>query len=173
MANKAKPNKRGRAKGSISEKIDEQAKDSGPTEVGSMFKRAVTRGRPPAYTKVTLVEALIEFFDNALKLRTMPTKASMLLWLGVSRETWSNYHEKEDLLDTIKAAEFEIENAWNQKLANPGATGSIFYLKNAFKDQYKDRTHMGLDGGEEGEPIRTVDISKPLQKIYGKKPKEK
>jgi hypothetical protein len=49
---------------------------------------------------------------------------------------------------TIKGVEEMIENAWVQRLGGPNASGAIFYLKNAFRDDYKDRhEHTGEDGG--------------------------
>lgn len=101
-----------------------------------------------------------ESFNLAVQLyfktqQGIPNKAGLLLHLGFSRETLSNYREKPDFIDTIRWAEAQIENAWIQQLAGPGATGPIFYLKNAFKEHYKDKHETDVTSG--GKPLMSFD----------------
>ena len=70
----------------------------------------------------------------------------LLFHLDLSRQAWSEYKQREGYGDTIRRAEFLIEDAWLQKLTGTGATGPIFYLKNAFKEEYKDKHETELTG---------------------------
>lgn len=101
--------------------------------------------RPKAYTPEKLKSA-IEDYLSCIEEGKMPTKAGLFKHLGISRQTWHNYHEEKTFIDTIKDAEFTIEDAWNQKLVGSGATGPIFYLKNAFKEHYRDSHDITSDG---------------------------
>lgn len=89
----------------------------------------------------------------------MPTKAGLALYLDTTRETLGDYLEKDGFSDTLKRAYSHIEDAWTQNLAGQNATGSIFYLKAAFK--YRDRQDIDVTSG--GQPV-------PLLggKTYGK-----
>jgi hypothetical protein len=66
--------------------------------------------------------------------------------LRISRDTYSEYRKK--FPDTIKAANDWIENAWVQRLSTTAPTGAIFYLKNAFKEDYRDRTETDVTSPE-------------------------
>lgn len=103
-------------------------------------------GQPPKYsTKEALQTALGLYFESCMPTREnkfglLPNKAGACHFLGISRETWSQYAKR--FPDAIKSADNMIENAWVQRLGSPGATGAIFYLKNAFKEIYKDRQEV-------------------------------
>lgn len=76
--------------------------------------------------------------------------------LGISRDTYSEYRKKYP--DTIKDTDGHIENAWLQKLTGAGATGPIFYLKNAFKEDYKDKTETDITtAGDKIESVSRVE----------------
>jgi len=107
-------------------------------------------GRPLKYDAETFLELVAGYFATRGQIGA-PTKAGLLLHLGISRETWREYKERDEFVDTIREAELKIEDAWNQRLLGPGATGPIFYLKNAFKDEYRDKQE--IDHTTKGERI--------------------
>jgi hypothetical protein len=114
-----------------------------------MTKKKNKGGRPAKFKeRQQLVDVLTGYFENCDEARQMPNKAGLCLWLNISRDTYNEYKKKPGFSDAIKACEAMIENAWVQRLAGTTPTGAIFYLKNAFSDDYRDRTeHTGKDGG--------------------------
>src|SRR4051812_37925427 len=104
-----------------------------------MAKKYPTAGQPPKYKSTKeLVDRMQEFFAICDKARQLPEKAGLCIYLGISRETYSQYLKKYP--DAIRYANDYIESNWVRRLAGQSATGAIFYLKNAFKEDYKDRT---------------------------------
>jgi hypothetical protein len=81
----------------------------------------------------------------------MPTKGGLALYLDTTRETLGDYEKKEDYSDAIKRAYGLIENAWVQKLSGQSVAGVIFYLKNAYKENWKDRNETDITTG--GKPL--------------------
>jgi len=94
-----------------------------------------------------LIKRCSEYFEQTIKKNEIPSKAGLRVKLDISRETYSQYKKK--YTDTIKKAENLIEKAWVQRLSGSAATGAIFYLKNAFHDDYKDRTSTDITSGGE------------------------
>lgn len=118
------------------------------------FKR-LHAGQPSKYeTEELLIDKISEYFGS-LRLFEMPNKAGLMFHLNISRETYSQYKKKYP--DTVRQANALIENAWVQRLGGTSSTGSIFYLKNAFKEDYKDRQEVEHSGG--------LTISKVLDNI--------
>ena len=104
-------------------------------------------GRPRKFKTNEIFAAKVqEYFADP---GGIPTKAGLLLHLDISRETWRVFKEMPGFSDAIRKAEARIENAWLQQLPGPGATGPIFYLKNAFKEEYKDRHETDITTGGE------------------------
>ena len=100
-------------------------------------------GRPPKYASAEELEAaLAEYFHTCITKSEMPNKAGLCVALHISRDTYSEYRKK--FPDTIKEADGIIENAWVQRLSQTAATGAIFYLKNAFSADYRDRTETDI-----------------------------
>lgn len=103
------------------------------------------RGRPPKFKNV---EELIEKFDDYSSIcdknGVLPEKAGLCLFLGISRDTYSEYRKKPDYSDTIKGIDLYIESNWVRRLASSSPTGAIFYLKNAFKEEYRDRNETDI-----------------------------
>lgn len=112
-------------------------------------------GRPPKFTADTLKSAIIGYFKKCVRERLIPNKAGLRANLDISRETYSEYRKK--FPDTIKIAENLIEEAWVQRLTSNAPTGAIFYLKNAFKEDYKDRYATDVTSG--GKPIPLYDFT--------------
>lgn len=118
-------------------------------------------GRPPKFASQADIAAQILLYTmDCGENRQMPNKAGLCIWLHISRDTYNEYKKK--FPDAIKGAEAWIENAWVQRLAGNAPTGAIFYLKNAFKDEYKDRHETDITSGGE-----KLDVALPLSKVYG------
>ncbi len=83
------------------------------------------------------------------KLNEVWSKAGLLRHLDIDRHTYSDY--KQRYPNAIKRAENKIEEWWVNRLAGTTPTGAIFYLKNAFHEDYKDRTETDLTSG--GKPF--------------------
>lgn len=106
--------------------------------------------RPPKYkTEEELSTAITEAFKALDDKKRMYSKAGVLYYLDICRDTWSEYRKKYP--DTIKKTELLIEEDWVNRLGSAAATGAIFYLKNAFRELYRDRTETDLTSG--GKPI--------------------
>lgn len=99
-------------------------------------------GRTPKHNEESIQAQSYEYFNLCRETGTMPTKIGLIMALNISRDTYSEYRKKYP--DTIKDTDGYIENAWLQKLTGAGATGPIFYLKNAFKEDYKDRSETDI-----------------------------
>lgn len=100
-------------------------------------------GKPPKYQdSQAFADKVLEYFDSCEKSRSMPNKAGLCVFLNISRSTYNEYKKKYP--DALKGIEDYIENAWVQRLAGTTPTGAIFYLKNAFSNDYRDRTETDL-----------------------------
>lgn len=96
-------------------------------------------GRPPKYTKREEVEQVFtDYCMWCIKSYNTMTKAGFLYFLNMSREAYGDYKANKEFSDTIKRIEFMIENDWLQRLRGQAPAGAIFYLKNAFKENYRD-----------------------------------
>jgi hypothetical protein len=108
-----------------------------PQEAVAPPKKA-RRGRPPVYeTEEEFLAMVWEYIEHCKISHEMPNKAGMRFFLRISHDTWSAYRER--FPEAHKEAEDYIENQWVQRLAGTTPTGAIFYLKNAFKDDFRDR----------------------------------
>jgi len=120
-------------------------------------------GRPPKYEDpVVFHDTVIKYFDSCEKSKTLPNKAGLCVFLNISRDTYNEY--KKRFPDTLKATEDYIENSWVQRLAGNSPTGAIFYLKNAFKEHYKDKHETDVTSG--GKPLQTI-VGMTIQKDAG------
>ena len=88
----------------------------------------------------------------------MPNKAGLCIWLNISRDTYNEY-KKSKFPDAIKVAEAYIENSWVQRLASTAPTGAIFYLKNAFSADYRERVETDVTSG--GERVQGFQLIAP------------
>ena len=71
--------------------------------------------------------------------------------MNIGRTTYSEYRKKYP--NTIRQCDAQIEAAWVQRLGGANATGSIFYLKNAFKETYRDKHEQDVRVKEMPKPI--------------------
>jgi hypothetical protein len=123
-------------------------------------------GRPPIFkTPEEMQKVIDEYFqwcdDRAVKIWDDTKKAEIMISspapytmsglarrLGFSRETLSNYKEKTEFLDTIKAArdrvEEDVESRMNEK--HTFTPGLIFNAKNNFGWKDKNETDLTTNG---------------------------
>lgn len=115
-------------------------------------------GRPPKYADGASIWKMANaFFELSDKNHQLPEKAGLCLYLGISRDTYSEYRKK--FPDTIKAIDLYIESCWVRRLNGQSPTGAIFYLKNAFKEEYKDRNETDITS--KGEKIDGINYIVP------------
>lgn len=70
------------------------------------------------------------------------TVTGLALALDTSRETLTDYEDKEEFSDTIKRAKDKIQNYLELNLNSPSPTGTIFNLKNNYG--WKDKTESEI-----------------------------
>ena len=110
-------------------------------------------GRPPKYSsQEELAPVIEEYFKLCDKNKQIPNKAGLRYALDISRDTYGEY--KKQFPDTIKRAEDYMEQAWVNRLNSQSPTGAIFYLKNAFKEDYRDRQETDITSG--GKEIKAI-----------------
>ena len=106
--------------------------------------------RPKKYpTEESLLNKAAEYFGKCDKEKLMPSKAGLRVFLNIDKSTYSDY--KKLYPNPIKRSEDLIEEAWVQRLNGVAATGAIFYLKNAFFEDYRDRVETDITSG--GKPL--------------------
>jgi hypothetical protein len=128
-------------------------------------------GRPLKYnTEEDFNQALESYLDWCVEKHSMPNIAGFCAAQHMSRETYYEYGKKYS--DTKKAFESFLESAWVQKLGGPSATGAIFYLKNAFREHYKDRNETDITSGGEKIPSG-VDVEALALKMAAELKKKK
>lgn len=133
-------------------------------------------GQPPKYSSAEAIEKKVAEYviycdfvpgkKGKLKIRRptlIPNKAGLCYFMGISRETWSQYRAKYP--DTVKRVDAWIEEVWVQRLKTNAPTGAIFYLKNAFKEVYKDRHQTDITS--KGDKIESFNESQ-LERIAGR-----
>lgn len=108
--------------------------------------------QPTFKTEEDLSKKVIGFFEDCETAKKRPSKAGLRVFLNISKSTYSEYKKKYP--NPIKRAEDLIEEAWVQRLDSPAATGAIFYLKNAFQEDYKDRHNTDVTSG--GKEIQSI-----------------
>lgn len=121
-------------------------------------------GRPPKFDSLKeMGEQVEKYFDSCKESKTMPTKAGLCLFLHISRDTYNEYKKKKEFSDALKGTELYMEDLWVQRLTSNAPTGAIFYLKNAFKEEYKDRHETDLTSKGEKINVASVNQMSPEQ----------
>lgn len=87
------------------------------------------------------------YFEKIGSDLAVPNKAGLRLALKISKATYNEYKKKYP--DPLRVAEDTIEGFWISRLISPGATGPIFYLKNAFGDDYRDKVEQDVNVKEQ------------------------
>lgn len=117
---------------------------------GTPSKQGEGGGRPSIFRNEfkdikDLQDRINEYLDSCERFGTVPTKAGLMISLGIpNRERYSKLKKDGKYRDTLKATEMYIEEQWNQALRDRQAAGPIFYLKNAFKEEYKDKNETSI-----------------------------
>jgi len=116
----------------------------------------MANGRPPKFkTELELWTKILEYFKFCDAAPRVPNKAGLCVFLNISRDTYNEYKKK--FPDAIKSAQDIIQDAWVQRLAGTTPIGAIFYFKNAFSEDFRDRTELtGKDGKDLPIPILNV-----------------
>lgn len=109
--------------------------------------------RPPIFTTADEFEVVADgYFAQCAADEAIPTVNGLCLALGMCRDTLWEYAGKPEFSDAVKMARTRLEAAWEQRLAGPNATGTIFWLKN---QGWTDKTETELTG-KNGGPVETV-----------------
>lgn len=132
-------------------------------------------GRPPLYTDVAELEAIIEEYfdwcdnrvqqvyskksDGVIEVNNPApyTITGLARRIGMTRETLLRYQEKDTFSDTIKEAKLRVQEDVENRLMETAPTGAIFNLKNNFG--YVDRQETDLT--TQGEKIEPMVIYRP------------
>ena len=118
-------------------KINKKKEDDAPLK-----KKA---GQPRSFqSKEILEQSLIGYLVTCEAKKQMPNKAGFCFFAKISRETYYVYKKDKVYSDTIREFELAVEDKWVNRLSGSSATGAIFYLKNAFSDEYKDRVETDI-----------------------------
>lgn len=109
----------------------------------------------------------LQFIEQCKVEKELPEKAGLCVHLGITRDTYCRYRKQKNLSDTIKEIDHLIESAWVRRLGGAAPAGAIFYLKNAFKEHYKDKTETdvttnGKDINQETKELVDVAINNYL-----------
>ena len=119
---------------------------------GTPSKQGEGGGKPPIFkNEQELQLALLDYVKFCEEKRKMLNVAGFCAKNGFGRDRYYEYAKKYP--NTIKAFEAGLEDAWVDRLASASATGAIFYLKNKFKELYKDRTETDITSGGKIIPI--------------------
>lgn len=86
-------------------------------------------GRPTKYDNAKQLEKKInEYFDKVEEEEI--TITGLCLYLGIHKDTFYEYAQKEEFKDVINLARLIVENSYEISLRKNGRTGDIFALKN-------------------------------------------
>jgi len=97
--------------------------------------------RPRKFESPDQLEVLIdEYFEGTKR----PTMSGLCNHLGIPRQTLSDYHQREEFSDIVKAARQRVEEAVEEMLLyEKGGAGAIFWLKN--HANYVDQTQQDVN----------------------------
>lgn len=90
------------------------------------------------------------YFSKCKSSKRIPTISGLCLFLNIHLDTLNEYQKKPEFSATIKSAKLLIMDEWAYELNRRSGqvAGIIFYLKNAFKENFRDNYGMtGEDGG--------------------------
>lgn len=84
-----------------------------------------------------------------------PGMAGLMLHLGVSKETWSNYGKLEGYREVVERARARMEDYWTTRLDGKGSRGAKFALSCCYGWR---------EGGNDGAEGRNIDDDDPITK---------
>ena len=85
------------------------------------------------------------FFKDCIDKGIRPSKVALRVFLDLVKPSYSRYKHKFET--PLKRAEQMIEMEWVERLNSNSPTGAIFYLKNAYFEDYRDRTETDITSG--------------------------
>jgi hypothetical protein len=112
-------------------------------------------------------DALWSYLDTCAEKKEMPNIAGFCAFREIGKRTYYDYAKRYPHIK--RAFEAVVENVWLQRLAGTSATGAIFYLKNAFREDYKDRNETDITSKGESLVVNLIDFKK---KQYENKQKD-
>ncbi len=134
---------------------------------GTISHQGEWGGKPPIFKDEKAFQKGIEsYISYCSQNEKMPNIAGFAYFNKMGRETYYEYARRYP--HTKRVFESFIESEWVSRLSGTGATGAIFYLKNAFREHYKDRTET--DVTTQGEKI--TDSSLDVEALAIKMAKE-
>jgi len=130
--------------------------------------------RLPKYTPKKLEKAVKEYLESCDNLKKMPNRAGLCVFLGITKETYYQYKKKKKLSDYIKKFEENMQDVWVSRLNASAPAGAIFYLKNAFRDEFKDRYENKLEVKNIGDLLDKIEEENKEEekKLYEDKTQE-
>jgi len=110
-------------------------------------------GKHPTFaTEAEFEDKVARYLTECMTKQRLPNVAGACAFMDIGRTTFYDYCVKYP--NTQKRIEARIEDAWVNRLGEPGATGAIFYLKNAFRELYKDKHETDITSkGEAIQPL--------------------
>jgi hypothetical protein len=118
-------------------------------------------GRPLKFkTPEELEKKINDYFDQADEKGEPYVFAALALFLDTTRETISDYQEKDIFSDSIKKAKLRILAEKEKMLlrTNGQIAGVIFDLKNNYKQYYADDSNLHLMGKGDNPVDVTINI---------------
>lgn len=98
-------------------------------------------GRPRKFDTPEDLESLC---DEYFKGTERPTMSGLCNYLGIPRQTLSDYHKRDDYSDIVKNARQKVEEAVEEALLyDKAGAGAIFWLKN--HAGYVDQTQQDVN----------------------------
>lgn len=82
-----------------------------------------------------------------------PSMAGLMLHLGISKETWSNYAGMEGYKDVVERARARMEDYWITQLDGKGAQGAKFALGCCYGWREGGNERDGAQNRQEDDPI--------------------
>ena len=101
-------------------------------------------------TEEEFEDKIARYLSNCWDKQRLPNIAGICVALDIGRTQFYEYTKRYP--NTIRKVRAHIEDAWVNRLGEVGATGAIFYLKNAFRSIYKDKTETDIKTG--GKPFK-------------------
>lgn len=118
-------------------------------------------GKPPHFkTEEEFKNGVKQYSDKCEAEKKMPNIAGFASFHGIDRTVYYDYAKKYP--NTKRGFEAFLEDVWVQRLGSNSPTGAIFYLKNAFRENYKDRHETDLTS--KGEKITGFNYLAPNEK---------
>ena len=119
---------------------------------GTPSRQGEGGGKTPIFKdKESFLKSIEAYLTDCGEKGKMPNVAGFAAFNKFGRDTYYEYAKKYP--DIKRQFESFVESEWVDRLAGTSATGAIFYLKNAFREFYKDRTETDLTSGGKPLPI--------------------